>query len=294
MVELERQQVDVAIELLVVARAVDPLVVHGAAETIAVDADVVGHGAVKAALRVTLNIGLQQQRRVVGEIEADLRHDGEAFAFDHVVLGVAGLATHRHAVVAQVGIRERAGEVDARAVGAEAAAIDPHQPLLLGLRLLADVIDEPARLRTPVKGRQGTLDHVDTLQKERVDLDIGERTGIVGQPQAVEKGVVDVAAGKAAQRDRGLPRRGPGKAGEHAGRIAQRVVDRARALILDLLARYDIDGQRRLNEWRVGLGRGARRVGGITGRRRVRAVDRFTLHHQRRQRLRTEPAVVLL
>ncbi|HET7313451.1 MAG TPA: hypothetical protein VFJ08_03750 [Salinisphaera sp.] len=97
-----------------------------------------------------------------------------------------------------------------------------------------------------------TLDDIDALKKERVDLDVRIAAGIAHQAQAVEEHVVHVAGMKTPQRDHVLPLRRPSQTGEGAGRVTQGVVNAARALIRDLLPGDHVDRLRRLDKRRIG------------------------------------------
>ena len=76
-------------------------IVDRATETRTVHAQIVGDGTMKAALGIALDIGIEQQIRILGQIQAQLRHDREPLALDHVVLRAGGLATHHQTIGAE-------------------------------------------------------------------------------------------------------------------------------------------------------------------------------------------------
>ncbi|CAJ0716807.1 hypothetical protein LMG8323_03367 [Ralstonia mannitolilytica] len=214
------------------------------------------HAAVVAAFRVMLQVGLQQQVRVGREVDCQRRRNGEALLAHVLELRVhaARYACHtkgHHAVLV-----DGAGDVERAFEAIPVAHRDFHLVIRLKQRLLAGQRHHPARRRAAIENRARPFEHIDALQKIRIDLERAIAALVAHQAQAVEQGVVDAAVIEAAQRHVVVTVGCPHQGRERTRRVVQRLRQAARLLVIQLLLRDHRNRLRRLDDGRVGLGAG--------------------------------------
>ncbi len=278
MLELIADHLLVALELLVI-----PVTLEEAARdalTVVRRHRAVGRQpTVVAAFRIALQHRQQGQAGVVGEVDAHRGHHRIALLLDAIDL-VVGILGHAHQAIGDALVVQRAGEVE-RSLLVIVAAVGELQ-LAAGflLRLLAGHRHQATRQATAIEHRGRSLENVDALDEVRIDLQSAVGAAVAQQLLAVEVKVVHRAVGDAAHGDIVVAGGGAIGRAHQARRVAHRLSDGARALILDLLAGDHRDGLRGLYQRHACLGRHAamRRVVAFHRTQRIAQSEAFDGH----------------
>jgi hypothetical protein len=134
----------------------------------------------------------------------------------------------------------------------------------LGLRPLADLVDDAADGALPVQHARRPAQDLDAFQR------VGIGPGVVVGPHGVEQAVEVLGGIGAADLDGVAAIVRPERAGRNAGGIARRLLHRLGALQRHAILGDDADRLRRFHHRRVGLGGG----GGALGDKALHGADR--------------------
>jgi hypothetical protein len=256
------------------------------AERRAADAADIGQEAVDVALVVILVGRIEVEPRIGIRRPGQVRGDEAAEIVGIVGVGVAALKLAEQAIAPDAVLGQPVADVEGAVTVRIVvdAALDIADALAGGA--LGDRVDEATRIGAAVEHRGRAAHDLDPLELERVDDEAAEGVGIKVQRVEIDAGLRGVEAADVEPVGVGV-----GAVGlrEHAGRVAQRLVDLLDAAVVEFLAAEHRDRLRHLDQRRVGLraGRGVPRdvavhrpgacpAGGATG-------PAVGLHHDRVQ-----------
>ena len=154
-----------------------------------------GYGAVSwqaaviAAFGVMLEHGLERQPGVLGEVDAQRRHDGVALLFNAIDL-VVGILRDADQTIGDALVIQRAGEVERGLLVILAAVGQPDLPTRLVLRLLAGHRHQATGQAAAIEHRGWAFEDVDTLDEIGIDLQAAVGAAIAQQLLAIEVEVI--------------------------------------------------------------------------------------------------------
>jgi hypothetical protein len=222
---------------------------------------------------VALVVGEDRDGGVIVRLERDGGRDEDAVVLGEVDLGFA--VAHHAGQAPQHGAVLVGGtaHVELALIAVEAAARDRDLAELLGRRQLGHVVEDAAGAAAAIHRRGWALENLETLGAIGIEaVEVHVIAG--GNPQTVDiearHGGVEAADLEGAE----ARVRAAVDVAADAGGVAQRLADRDRALVPDLVGRDDGDGLRGFDQRRIRLGRGAaarrnetahRTIGAFTG-----------------------------
>ena len=224
--------------------------------------------AVEARERVALVVADDGQLRVGVGSPGQARIDEETLDLRRHCWPIALPAQAHHPVGKLIGhaaaaVADRTADVEAAAHLAEAAALHKNLVVADELGHLGDEVDDAARTRLPVEHRGRPLNDVDALQP--IGIDSRGSVAAARQWQAVKKDrcrePADIELLQAGRAGAAALLRGDTRG------VTQRLVDRQRVLVLDLLAADDRDRLSRLQDRCVGLSRDGATTGDVAWNR---------------------------
>ena len=258
--------------VLVEARLADEEVLRDAPARLAVQRAAPGQEAQHGAAVVLLEIRQQRQRSAgAGPVRQRWR-DEIAVVLDVLDRGVAVAPQRHHAVQPFAFFIDRAGQVGLDLLALVVAVADADLARGLGLRTLADLVQDAAHGALAVQHAGRPLQHLDALQR------IGIGTGVVVEADGIEQAIQVLGGIGATDLDRiAAVVHAEGGGGDASG-ITHRLLHRLRALQFHAVARDHRDRLRRFHQRRVGLGGGD----GAPGHEALHRAGRGFIHLGRR------------